>query len=398
MQEEVKAQIALRAHLCDKVTSGKYILGVLLWSVLSIHTYAQPTLPIPDHIVILILENHGYTQIIDAPSAPFINSLVNDPTTALFIESYGIEHPSQPNYLDLFSGSNQGVTNSNVPANHPFTTANLARQLMDAGKTFIMYSEDLPYVGYDGPGSGNYARKHNPVANWMGHGTNQVPETTNQPYSAFPSTDFSQLPTVCFVAPNQANDMHNGVDTARILVGDTWVHDNMDDYIQWAKTNNSLFILTFDEDERGQRNHILTLMTGPMVKPGQYDEVINHYSILRTIEDMYGLPYAGNASSVAPITDCWNSLNDINESGENIPGITIYPNPSDGSFSIESGTSGLEKNISIEIFDLSGRKVFEAPTTTSFPIKVDVQNIDAGIYFVRASSGGNLFIRKIIVQ
>src|SRR5438270_392857 len=64
-------------------------------------------LPVPDHVVVVIEENHSYSSIIGNSMAPYINQLAK--TGALFTNSYGIEHPSQPNYLQLFSGSNQGV-------------------------------------------------------------------------------------------------------------------------------------------------------------------------------------------------------------------------------------------------------------------------------------------------
>ncbi len=398
LHEGVKEHIALRTQLCDKGTTGNFVLGILLCSILSVHTYAQPALPAPDHIVVLILENHNYHQIIGAPSAPYINALSNDPYTALFTESFGLERPSQPNYLDLYSGSNQGVTNNNVPPANPFNTPNLGRQLIDAGKTFTTYSEDLPYAGYNGPTSGHYARKHNPAANWMGSGINQISVSTNQPFSAFPASDFSQLPTVCFIMPNQNNDMHNGSDTARIVIGDTWVHDHLDAYIQWAKTNNSLFILTFDEDNLQLRNHIVTLMTGEMVKPGQYDQIINHYSVLRTIEDMYGLPYAGKAASVDPIEGCWNSVNAISETEENFKDFSLYPNPSDGMFMIQSNQNVLVKDITIEIFDLFGRIVSTIPYDGYFPVKVDLQNISSGIYLVSLTAENRTHISKIIIR
>ena len=64
--------------------------------------------PRPDHVVIVIEENHSYGEIIGSSFAPYINSLAT--RGALFTQSYAITHPSQPNYLDLFSGSNQGVS------------------------------------------------------------------------------------------------------------------------------------------------------------------------------------------------------------------------------------------------------------------------------------------------
>ncbi len=134
----------------------------------------------------------------------------------------------------------------------------------------------------------------------MGTGTNQIPTTTNQPFTAFP-TDFTKLPTVSFVIPNLNRDMHDG----SISQGDTWLRNNMDKYIQWAKTHNSLFILTFDEDDGKHNNNIPTIFSGSIVKGGKDTTQINHYNVLRTIEDMYGLPHAGNAAFVTTITNCW---------------------------------------------------------------------------------------------
>ncbi len=154
--------------------------------------------PLYDHAVVLILENKPSEKIIGSADASLINSLVAK--SANFLQSYAIEHPSQPTYLDLFSGDNQGVTDNSRPTNH-FTTPNLASQLITAGKTFATYLEDLPLAGWDSSIKKSYVRKHNPVANWMGTGTNQVPGTTNQPFTAFPS-DFTKLPTISFVVPS----------------------------------------------------------------------------------------------------------------------------------------------------------------------------------------------------
>ena len=70
-------------------------------------------------------------------------------------------------------------------------------------------------------------------------------------------------------------------------------------------SNNSLLIVTFDEDQGTSSNHIATIFVGPMVKPGKYAEKINHYNVLRTIEDMFGLGRLGSSKSATPITDVW---------------------------------------------------------------------------------------------
>src|SRR6476620_678971 len=87
--------------------------AVALLAVTMRPTRASSSLPRPDHVVIVIEENHSFQEIYNSASAPYINSLV--PEGALFTQSYALEHPSQPNYLDLFSGSNQGVTDDGCP-------------------------------------------------------------------------------------------------------------------------------------------------------------------------------------------------------------------------------------------------------------------------------------------
>jgi len=257
-------------------------------------------LPVPDHIVIVVEENHSYSQILESANASYISSLSKDPYSASFINAFATTHPSQPNYLNLFSGSTQGVNNNYHSAGAPFTTPNLGSELISAGKSFTSYAEGLPVTGYNGDIQGEYVRKHNPATNWMGTGTNQIPSSTVQPFSAFPE-DFTKLPTVSIIIPNDNNNMHDG----SIRTADEWLKNNLNNYVQWAKTHNSLFILTFDEDDMRHGNHIVTIFTGAMIKSGHYSQKINHFNLLRTIEDMYNLPHAGYAASVKPIYNCW---------------------------------------------------------------------------------------------
>jgi hypothetical protein len=252
---------------------------------------AISSIPRPNHVVIVVEENHSYNEIIGNPSAPYINSLAKQ--GANFTASFGVEHPSEPNYLDLFSGSNQGVTDDSCP--HTFSTANLGSNLLTAGFTFGGYSEDMPSVGYTGCNYNKYYRKHNPWVNFT-----NIPSSANMPFTSFPS-NFNDLPTISFVIPNQNNDMHDG----SISQADTWLKQHLDSYVQWAKTNNSLLIVTWDEDDNTQNNQIPTIFIGPMVKPGNYSETINHFNVLRTLEDMYGLSYVGKSSTATPIIDIW---------------------------------------------------------------------------------------------
>ncbi|WP_280724616.1 alkaline phosphatase family protein [Kitasatospora sp. MAA4] len=256
---------------------------------------ATASVPQPDHVVVVIFENTAEGSIIGNSNAPYFNQLAN--SGALFTNAFAIEHPSEPNYLDLFSGSNQGVTDDSCP--HTFSTANEGAQLIAKGLTFTGYSEDLPSAGSTvcTAGTSSYARKHNPWVNFS-----NVPAADNQPFSAFP-TDFTKLPTVSWVVPNLCNDMHD----CSTATGDTWLKAHLDSYVQWAKAHNSVLITTFDEDDSAGNNQIATIFNGQPVKTGTYNEHVDHFGVLRTIEDMYGLPYAGAAANATSITDAWNT-------------------------------------------------------------------------------------------
>lgn len=272
--------------------------------------FAQ-SVPAFDHIVVVIGENTNQSSIYgNNTNAPYINTLAAD--GAKFTKSYGVTHPSQPNYLELFSGDNQGVTDDNTYyTSAKLTTANLAAELIAAGKTFITYSEGLPSVGYDGASSGDYVRKHNPAANWMGAGTNQIPKETNQPFTAFPN-DFSKLPSVAFVVPDMCNDGHDNCVSgiSRYRQFDNWIKTNLDTYKQWCINNNSLLIVTYDEDNFTNTNLIATVFYGAKVKKGSYTNVINHDNVLRFLEDANGLTtHAGAAANASAIDYCWGTGN-----------------------------------------------------------------------------------------
>src|SRR3954451_385071 len=99
--------------------------GVLL--SLAFARAASAALPTPDHVVIVIEENHSAQSILGNASAPYINGLATSGVS--FDNFYAIAHPSQPNYLQLFSGSHQGVLTDTTATNVPFTTPNLAASL-----------------------------------------------------------------------------------------------------------------------------------------------------------------------------------------------------------------------------------------------------------------------------
>jgi hypothetical protein len=250
-------------------------------------------LPRPEHLVVVVMENHSYSSIIGSGSAPYINALAA--RGASFTHSYAVTHPSEPNYLALFSGTTEGLQDDSCP--HTYTGPNIASELTAAGLSFAGYSESMPQNGYTGCGVGEYARKHNPWANFT-----NVPASDNLTFEAFPG-DYTKLPTVSFVIPNLTDDMHDGT----IAQGDAWLRTNIDPYARWAANHNSELIVTWDEDDNSSADQIPTIIVGAHVRPGTYSGQITHYSVLRTIESFYHLPAAAESAAVAPISEVFGS-------------------------------------------------------------------------------------------
>jgi acid phosphatase len=352
---------------------------------------ASAQMPTPDHVVVVLLENKDLSEY-NSTNAPFIyNSLING--GLFFSNSTGMEHPSQPNYLQLFSGSDQGVNNANATssnmfnfsgnpayaghtinypgygtlplsalgnaggdglpnstnfnnvANGPFTTANLGSELAAAGKSFKEYAEGLtsvPTLASGGTlpflsaqtfnhvsaidnngnvipsvlndandatslanlaGQSNYVRRHDPAINWISSNPtgNQLPTSAETDFSNF-GTDFAHLPNVSFVIPNTQNDMHDTFSglNASITTGDTWLANNLGGYLAWAKTHNSLLIVTSDENDNSPlTGSILTVMNGDpsLFQAGTSTQSFNHLDMLRSLEDLYGTGYAGDSAT-----------------------------------------------------------------------------------------------------
>lgn len=272
----------------------RHLLAIVLFAVVLAPVARAGQLPRPDHVVVVIEENRGYAQIMDKRNSnSYIQALAN--RGVLFTQSYGVAHPSQPNYLALFSGVTHGITNNACP--NTFDSDNLATRLLDSGLSFASFSESLPEVGDVTCMSGAYHRKHNPVSNWQGK---RLAAGLNQRFADFPQ-DFSKLPTISFVIPDQDNDMHDGSFEA----ADDWLKTRIAPYADWAMEHNSLLILTWDEDNYQADNHIVTILVGPMVKAGKSVQRINHYSVLRTLLDFYDLPALGASHDAEAINGVW---------------------------------------------------------------------------------------------
>ncbi|MBD5656334.1 MAG: acid phosphatase, partial [Candidatus Eremiobacteraeota bacterium] len=172
--------------------------------------------------------------------------------------------------------------------------ANLGSELFAAHLTFAGYAEALPGTGSTVCTAGTYARKHAP---WVAF--SNVPKSASRPFDALPAS-YNSLPTVAMLIPDVDDDMHDGT----IAAGDDWLASHLKRLTEWADAHDTLVVLTWDEGF-DRDNTIPTIFYGPMIKPGRYEERIDHYNVLRTLEDAYGLARTGKAADVPAIADCW---------------------------------------------------------------------------------------------
>jgi acid phosphatase len=256
----------------------------------SVDGAAATAVPRFAHLVVVVEENRSYSDVLGNRAAPFINGLAR--TGVVLTNSYGVRHPSEPNYLALFSGSTHGLTDDSCP--RTYAGNNLASQLRAHGQSFVGYAESLPQPGFLGCSAGPYARKHAPWTDF------KLPASLGVPMTAFPG-DYSKLPRVAFVIPNVDSDMHDGT----IAAGDTWLRSHLGSYVSWARTHNSLLIVTWDEDDFTATNRIPGVFVGAHLRPGRYARRVDHYTMLRTIEAACGLPAIGRAADRAPISTVW---------------------------------------------------------------------------------------------
>ena len=297
--------------------------------------------PAPKHIVIVFEENRDYDTIVGDTRLATLQSLIQ--RGALFSDSHGVTHPSLPNYFAMFTGrtnsdgdhcsdERDAVGDLTPNAGLEPLMPTLASELVASHRTFVGYAEGLPSAGYvrcfgrGGSLFGAYYKRHAPWAFFTkadypsrvasdSHGY-LLDDDLDQPFSAFPKPGhYDDLPTVAMVTPNVSDDMHGtglGGSSARLATdGDQWLGVNIEPLVDWASDpkNSTLVIITWDEGghhAHGDTNHIPTLFLGAMVKQGIDAEHITHYSVLATIERLYGLrAMTDNDKSAAAIAGCW---------------------------------------------------------------------------------------------
>jgi hypothetical protein len=250
---------------------------------------AAPGVPAFRHIFVIVMENREYGAIVGNPQAPYVNALVR--RYGLATAYRAVAHPSEPNYLALWSGSTFGIADDGV---HDLSATNLADQLRAHDKTWHLYAQDYPGGcstttaspgGVDLVGApGWYARKHDAAISFT--------DIAGDPGSCGRITRLAGFsPSAAdleFIVPNTVNDMHDG----SIAQGDAFLRAFVPRITSNAAFADSLLLITWDEGSSslGGGGQVATIVVGPTVKRAYRSPLAHsHYSLLRTIEDAWGL-------------------------------------------------------------------------------------------------------------
>ncbi len=257
------------------------------------------------HVFVIVMENHGYSQVFDTKSSPYITSLAKQ--YAYATNYHAMIHPSLPNYLQMVSGSNYNITNDCSPSADCHVNApNLPDSLDAKGLSWRAYMESMPTPCAQTE-SGNYAPRHDPFVYFDDIRNNTVRCATHVvPFTALTADLATTVttPNFAFIAPDVCNDMHD----CGVATGDAWLQSNVPTILKSpaCTADKCLVIVTWDEDEHGEGNRVLTIFAGSGAQTGGFasSAAYTHYSLLRTIEAIFGLPaMTSNDAAAAPMFD-----------------------------------------------------------------------------------------------
>lgn len=242
---------------------------------------ATSTVPHFSHALLIVLENHSYNQVVGNNSMPYFNSLIQ--SYGLARNYFATTHPSIGNYFmlttgrvvstdDLFAGTVSGDT--------------IVDSLADVNKTWKVYAESLPSVGYLGDSSGWYLKRHNPFAYFDSVRTDPANQARLVPFSEFAS-DLSAgtLPDFSLVIPNACNDAHD----CSLATADAWLKKNIAPFLASpAFKDDSFLAIVFDEGKESDKQHgggqDPAVLVGPQVRSGFQSGVFyQHQNLLKTI-------------------------------------------------------------------------------------------------------------------
>ena len=244
------------------------------------------------HVVWVWMENHTAASVFGASDAPFEHGLKDQCGSSSTYQSVG--SPSLPNYVAATSGDTSGITDDGSPAQHPVGSDNLFRETRAAGLVSRSYEEAMTSP-CQLSSAGQYAVKHNPAAYFVGeqdriacqHDDVPLGDPTSGPFADDLAHD--TLPAFSFVTPDLCHDTHD----CPVSDGDRWLAQWLPTLLDSAayRSGSTVVFIVWDEP-----TPMPLLVIAPRVPAAASTvEPFSHYSLLRTTEELLGLPLLGRA-------------------------------------------------------------------------------------------------------
>jgi len=257
---------------------------------------------------VVLLENHGFSQVIGNAAMPYLNSLASQ--HALATNYFANTHPSIGNYFMLTTGN---IETNNDAFNGTISSDSIPRAFAAAGKTWKAYVESLPSAGYTGGDVYPYLKHHDPFVYLTDVLNSSAEEADVEPFTQL-AADLSAgaVPDYAFIAPNAEDDAHDCpgggtacTDDQKLTAADAWLKNNIDPLINSPALANSVFVIVFDEavdtDSTNGGGHIAMVVAGTHVKAGfKSTRFYQHQSTLRLVLDLLRVAEHPGNSAVAP--------------------------------------------------------------------------------------------------
>ncbi len=271
-----------------------------------------------DHIFMIVEENHGYSQVIGNRSAPIFNRLAQE--FGLATAYFGVGHPSEPNYVALLGGDTFGIRDDDAYTAHSIDRPSVVDQLEEAGLAWKGYFQSLPSPGFLGtcaPSNSDcrYVSRHNGFLNFS-----RVRNSVARLARLVPDTQLDadiqggEAPSFGLIVPDLCHDMHgaggcrspsggNCNDACLVALADAYAGNVVDEITAapFWQTGNNAIVIVWDEDDFASGNpgccdaspgggHVPAIVITSQGPHGLHDATpANHYSLLQTIQQAFGL-------------------------------------------------------------------------------------------------------------
>jgi hypothetical protein len=248
----------------------------------------------PSKVLVIVMENKNYGDVIGSSSAPYENALARK--CGLATNYHAITHPSLPNYIAMTSGWTHGISDDAGPASHQLSGASIFSQIA-AAKSF---EESMPSNCYLSD-AGLYRVHHNPEAYYTSVRTacrngGDVPFGVGGPGIYHNALVAGKLPRFSFITPNMCHDTHD----CSVATGDSYLKSLIPPIIAAPdyQAGRLVVFLTWDENDGLPGNRVPMIVVSPRVLPGTRSTAgFTHFSLLRTTEELLGVPLLRNAQS-----------------------------------------------------------------------------------------------------